>query len=87
MMDITGSEVLSELHKELAAKEIELVIAESKGRFQQMMAQAGLVDELGESRFFPTVHLAVKACRRNNSEHESLPPLDPNPNENVAEEM
>ncbi len=80
MMDITGSEVLSELHKELAAKEIELVIAESKGRFQQMMEQAGLVKELGENSFFPTVHLAVKACRGNNAENKNqmLPGSFPN---------
>jgi high affinity sulfate transporter 1 len=64
MMDITGSDTLLELKKELAAKEIEFVIAESKGMFQLMAERAGLVEKLGSERFFPSVHLAVNTCRK-----------------------
>jgi high affinity sulfate transporter 1 len=60
-VDSTAADVLAELHRELAECGIELVIAELKDPVKDRLYGYGLVDRIGESRFYPTVGLAVHA--------------------------
>jgi high affinity sulfate transporter 1 len=90
MMDITGAETLLELCKELAARDIEFVVAESKGRFQLMAERSGIVEKLGTERFFPSVHIAVNTYRKiRENKPENKPKIqisiDTTGNENALE--
>lgn len=66
-VDSTAAEVLDEILAELDRRGIELAFAELKGPVKDRLRRYGLLDRIGESRFHPTVGLAV---RTHVSEHD-----------------
>jgi MFS superfamily sulfate permease-like transporter len=61
-MDATGVEALRELRSELDRDGVELLVARMRAHVQERLAGAGVVDAIGEERFFPTVRAAVAFC-------------------------
>jgi high affinity sulfate transporter 1 len=59
-VDATAAEMLFDLHRELTAHGIVLAFAELKGHVRERMARAGLVQLVGEHRFYRTVGQAVR---------------------------
>ena len=60
-VDVTASDMLDELEKELADAGIALGFAEMKGPVKDKLKRFGLFGRLGEDRFFPTVGQSVTA--------------------------
>jgi high affinity sulfate transporter 1 len=60
-VDTTAADMLIELSSELKEGGVELVIAEMKGPPKDKLAAYGLLDLIGEQRFFSTVGAAVHA--------------------------
>ena len=58
-IDTTAADVLSELRDALEAAGIELAFAELKGPAKDRLRRYGLFDQIGETRFYPTVGEAV----------------------------
>jgi high affinity sulfate transporter 1 len=58
-VDVTASDALAELIRELDTAGIQLVFAELKDPVKDKMKRFGIYDEIGEARFFPTVESAV----------------------------
>ena len=59
--DTTALEQLSQLARDLRARDATLVLARVKGPLRDIFERAGLVDELGAEHLFPTVESAVNA--------------------------
>ena len=60
-VDTTAAEVLSDLHRQLAARGIVLAFAELKGHVRDQLERFDLVDEIGPGHFYRTVGQAVRA--------------------------
>jgi len=60
-VDSTAAEVLGELDAELERRGIELAFAELKGPVKDKLQRYGLMAQVGERRFYPTIGLAVHA--------------------------
>ena len=60
-VDSTAAEVLGEIDAELERHGIELAFAELKGPVRDKLLRYGLVEQVGERRFYPTIGLAVHA--------------------------
>jgi sulfate permease, SulP family len=58
-IDATGAAALTELVEELRTEGITFAVARIKGPTQVSFAQIGLVQTIGQDRFFPTVRAAV----------------------------
>ena len=61
-VDSTGVEALRELAAELGRDGVGLVVARMRSHVQEGLASAGVVEAIGEERFFPTVRAAVAFC-------------------------
>ena len=60
-VDSTAAEVLGEIVAELERQGIELAFAELKGPVKDRLRLYGLLERIGEERFYPTIGLAVRA--------------------------
>ena len=60
-VDSTAAEVLGEIDAELERRGIELAFAELKGPVKDKLRRYGLMEQIGEERFYPTIGLAVRA--------------------------
>jgi len=60
-VDSTAAEVLGEINAELKRDGIELAFAEVKGPVKDKLRLYGLMETIGEERFYPTLGLAVRA--------------------------
>ncbi len=60
-IDITAADALLELHDKLAQRGIVLGFARVKQDLYQQLSRAGVVDQVGAERFFPTLPTAVAA--------------------------
>ena len=60
-VDSTAAEVLGEIDAELERHGIELAFAELKGPVKDKLRRYGLMEQVGEGRFYPTIGLAVHA--------------------------
>jgi MFS superfamily sulfate permease-like transporter len=58
-VDTTAADALAALNDELAAAGVTLVFAEMKGPVKDQLERYGLLADLGEHRFFPTIGTAV----------------------------
>ena len=61
-MDASGVEALRELATELARDGVALVVARMRSHVHDGLSSAGVVEVIGEERFFPTVRAAVAFC-------------------------
>jgi high affinity sulfate transporter 1 len=61
-VDATGTEALRELTAELAGEGLALVVARMRPYVRDGLADAGVVEAIGEDRFFPTMRAAVSYC-------------------------
>ena len=59
-LDVTTSDVLFDLVRELQARSIEVLLAQVKGSVRDRMRRTGLIDELGEDRVYRSIGSAVK---------------------------
>ena len=60
-VDSTAAEVLGDIDAELEREGIELAFAEVKGPVKDKLRLYGLIEKVGEQRFYPTIGLAVRA--------------------------
>ncbi len=60
-LDSTAADMLTELDKALEAEGIELAFAEMKDPVKDTLRRFGLVEKLGQARFFPTIGVAVRS--------------------------
>jgi high affinity sulfate transporter 1 len=60
-VDVTAADELHELLDDLATRDVTLAFAEMKGPIRDALDSYGLVERIGEERFFRTVGQAVKA--------------------------
>ena len=58
-VDATGIEALGELARELRGEGVTLVVARLRSRLLPDFETAGVVEEIGRERFYPSVNLAV----------------------------
>ncbi|WFU38151.1 sulfate permease [Bradyrhizobium sp. CB82] len=58
-VDVTAGDTLAELDEALHARDIELCFAELKDPVKDKLKKFGLLAQLGESNFFPTIGVAV----------------------------
>jgi SulP family sulfate permease len=58
-VDSTGIEALGELARELRDEQVTLVVARLRSRLLPDFEAAGVVEEIGRERFYPSVNLAV----------------------------
>ncbi len=63
-IDVTAAEALSRLVRELQEKGIALKIARANRPLREKLERIGLADELGAANYYPSVHAAVEAFRR-----------------------
>jgi MFS superfamily sulfate permease-like transporter len=63
-VDVTASDILSELEQALRASAIRLCFAELKDPVKDQLRKFGLYSQLGEANFFPTVEAAVDSYRK-----------------------
>jgi len=61
-VDASGLEALRELTQSLRREGISLVFARMKDSTRRTLDEAGLTEEIGAERFYPTVRVAVTAC-------------------------
>src|SRR5262249_18834181 len=59
-VDVTSVDMLIELRRELAEAGVQLVFAEMKDPVKDKLKRFGVLEELGEASFFPTLEAAVK---------------------------
>ena len=71
-VDVTASDMISELDDTLHASGIELCFAEMKDPVKDKLKRFGLFTRLGEQTFFPTIDEAVSAYTRNRASHDSV---------------
>lgn len=62
-VDSTGLDVLVQIHDDLAARGIRLVLARVKNDLRIRMARYGVVDVIGTANMYPTLPTAVEAYR------------------------
>jgi MFS superfamily sulfate permease-like transporter len=62
-VDATGIDALGELARELRSEGVTLIVARLRARLLADFDVAGVLDEIGRERFYPSVKLAVAACR------------------------
>jgi SulP family sulfate permease len=60
-IDVTALEALRDLHRELARQGIELKIAHANRPLRRLLDRTGLLDEIGQQSFFPSVHECIEA--------------------------
>ena len=60
-LDATAIDALKQLHADLEQAGVTLCFARLKGREREIFADTGLTNQVGESRFYPTVQSAVTA--------------------------
>jgi SulP family sulfate permease len=60
-IDITGTDMLGELHGELAKANIQLHFARMKAHVHEIIRRAGLEEALGGDHFHPSVQAGVDA--------------------------
>jgi len=58
-VDVTAGDILAELDEALHAQGIELCFAELKDPVKDKLKKFGLLAQLGENNFFPTIGVAV----------------------------
>ncbi|MHC2425728.1 MFS superfamily sulfate permease-like transporter [Bradyrhizobium elkanii] len=58
-VDVTAGDILAELDEALHAQKIELCFAELKDPVKDKLKKFGLLAQLGENNFFPTIGVAV----------------------------
>jgi high affinity sulfate transporter 1 len=58
-VDTTAADVIDSIHEELEKAGVELVFAELKGPVKDHLRRYGVLDRIGEMRFYPTVGSAV----------------------------
>jgi sulfate permease, SulP family len=58
-LDVTTSDMLQQLHDELAACRVRLVLAHAKGRVRDRLARTGLLDQLGSDAIYFSVAQAA----------------------------
>jgi len=63
-VDVTSADMLTELDDSLRKAGVELVFAEMKDPVKDKLKRFGILTELGEQSFYPTVGQAVKAYLR-----------------------
>ncbi len=63
-IDITAVDALEDLRKELSERDIVFAMAHTKMELRADLERVGLVQRIGEDRFFPTLHTAVQGFRR-----------------------
>ena len=63
-MDVTAADVLAELDEILHAQGIELSFAELKDPVKDKLKRFGLLAQIGEDSFYPTVEAAVRSYVR-----------------------
>ena len=75
-LDITGSETLSALVRELHSARVDVALAEIRLPVVQMAQRSGLLETLGENRVYHTIQEAVHAldASRSVGTHPPLPP-------------
>jgi sulfate permease, SulP family len=62
-IDITAVDMLKELHRELIARKITFALARVKHDLYLQLRRAGLIDEIGAERIYPTLHAAIGAFK------------------------
>jgi len=67
-IDVTAAEALSRLARELQEKGIALRIARANRPLRAKLERIGLAEQLGAEGYFPSVHAAVEAFRREHGE-------------------
>jgi MFS superfamily sulfate permease-like transporter len=60
-IDITAADVLEELRRELASRNITVALARVKQDLYIQLKKAGLVESIGAHRIYPTLHAAIEA--------------------------
>ena len=60
-IDITAADVLEELRRELASRNITVALARVKQDLYLQLKRAGLVESIGAHRIYPTLHTAIAA--------------------------
>ncbi len=63
-LDSTAAEMLSRLSGELQGRDIELAFAEMKDPVKDRLRDFGLMEEVGHSKFYPTLGVAVRTYVR-----------------------
>jgi high affinity sulfate transporter 1 len=66
-VDSTGLEAFADITDALRADGITLVVARLRGLVHEQFEQAGLIETIGASRFYPTVRAAVDGCLRDSA--------------------
>jgi MFS superfamily sulfate permease-like transporter len=66
-VDITAADVVVELDETLRANGIDLCFAELKDPVKDKLKRFGLLAQIGEDSFFPTVEAAVRSYVRKHS--------------------
>ena len=61
ILDVTGADVLDELHGELKGTGIVLAVARAKGLFRVMLERTGVAEKIGREHMFPTVRAGAQA--------------------------
>jgi SulP family sulfate permease len=79
-IDASALRMLEELCKELAFREVRLIVCGCDGHARQMLERAGFFERVGVENVYPRVDAAAKAAREYvSSLHRSLPPGTPPP--------
>jgi len=61
-IDSTGQEALTQLIQQLHEDGVSLAIARMRSQLKHSLDDAGLGEQIGAERFYPTIHAAVQAC-------------------------
>lgn len=72
-IDVTATEALSTLQRELERRGIVLVIARANHPLQKMLTRAGLTQRIGEEHFYPTVRTGVQAFLERQAKERGSP--------------
>ncbi|MDP9130926.1 MAG: sodium-independent anion transporter, partial [Candidatus Binatota bacterium] len=64
LIDSTGAATLEEVCKQFAEKGLGFAVASAKGPLRVMLDRTGLTQQIGSTRFFPTLGAAVEALKR-----------------------
>jgi MFS superfamily sulfate permease-like transporter len=59
-IDITAADVLEQLRRELASRNITVALARVKQDLYLQLKKAGLVETIGANRIYPTLHTAIE---------------------------
>jgi len=64
-IDVSGAYALDDLRAELAQQGIVLGVARARGLFLTMLERTGIVEKIGKSNIFPSVHAGAKHFQMN----------------------